>query len=75
LRSLDSLEVRGPCRVSRCKFQMRHGRLGPIEVAWGSSTLDGKGALLLAVKAEGADPTLTLHLHQSNSSDNGPGNE
>jgi hypothetical protein len=54
---------------------MRHGRLGPIEVAWGSSTLDGKGAMLLAVKAEGADPTLTLHLHQSNSSDNGPGNE
>jgi hypothetical protein len=68
LRPLDALEIRGPCRVSRCQFQMTRGRLGPIQLAWGSGVLDGKDAMLLAVKAEGAEPTLTLHIQ-------GPGKE
>jgi hypothetical protein len=64
LRSLDTLEISGSCRIARCQFNMTYGHLGPVQVAWGSGLLDGRDAMVLAVKAEGTVPTLTLHLNK-----------
>jgi hypothetical protein len=61
-RALEKLEIRGTCRIARAHFNMAHGNLGPVRVAWGASTLGDKDAMILAVKEEGAEPTLTLHL-------------
>ncbi|HYT69212.1 MAG TPA: restriction endonuclease [Vicinamibacterales bacterium] len=65
LRTLDKLEIHGTCRVSpRAQFQMQHGALGDVPVTWGTGMLDGKDAMVIAVKQEGAEPTLTLHLDE-----------
>jgi hypothetical protein len=62
LRPLDELHITGKCRVRRARFDLTHGSLGPVRVAWGSSVLDGRRAMLVAMKREGAEPTVTLHL-------------
>lgn len=63
--ALERLEIHGTCRVSpRAQFHMRHGALGNVTVAWGSGVLDGKDAIVLALKQEGTESTLTLHLDE-----------
>ncbi len=65
MRTLDKLVIHGSCQVSpRAQFQMQQGVLGTVGVTWGSGMLDGKNAMVLAVKQEGTEPTLTLHLNE-----------
>ena len=64
LRPIDTVEIYGACRLRQARFKLTHGALGPVRVAWGSSVLDGREAMMVAVTPEGAAPTLTLHLEE-----------
>jgi hypothetical protein len=64
LRRMVKLEVRADLRVRRAKFQLAHGALGNVKVAWGASVLDGRKAMVVAVQQDGAESTVTLHVEK-----------
>jgi len=62
LRPIDRLVIHGRCRVAKGRVRMQHGVLGTVRVAWGTTVLRGRDAMLLAVQQESGAPTVTLHL-------------
>ncbi len=64
LRQLDELIITGRCRVAKSRVAIQQGSLGPIRVAWGSTRLAERHAMVVALESEGLTPSLTLHLSQ-----------
>lgn len=62
---IERLQVTGACRISVCEFHLRHAALGSGQVAWGTSELDGKSAMLVAVGPSVSAPRLTLDLRMT----------
>jgi hypothetical protein len=75
LRAVDRLEITGTCRIARSQFQLSRGTLGSLTVAWGTSVLDGKDAMVLAIKTAGGESSLTLHLDKPSTAAPNPGKE
>ena len=59
---IGSLEILGGCRVSVGEFRMRQGRLGPMQVSWGTADLDGKSAMAVMSVDDREQVHLTLDL-------------
>ncbi|TAN25032.1 MAG: hypothetical protein EPN31_16220 [Castellaniella sp.] len=63
LRAVSKIRVVGPCAVEIGRFDLRHGRMGSIEVAWGKTKISGRDAM--AVTTLGADGKQILSINFS----------
>lgn len=63
LRSIERIRVIAKCKVTVEEFPLRHGVLEGLRVAWGTGTVLGQPALLVATVAAAAEAgRITLHL-------------
>lgn len=53
LRVASKVRVVGPCSVVVDRFDLSHGKVGSVHVAWGKGTVDGRDAMAVATR----DPT------------------
>lgn len=62
LRAIERFRVVASCRVTVDEFPLRHGVLAGVRVAWGTGTILGKPAMVVATgdRAESAKVTLQL---------------
>jgi len=78
LRGIEYIEVSGPCEFRIAEFGLRRGRLGDVQVVWGTTTLldrkqivvatrDASGRNRITLMVEGSAPS-TLDLVQDSSS-------
>jgi hypothetical protein len=60
LRRIELVKTIGGMNFDIAQFQIQHGKLGDITVAWGSGLLKGQEAFLVASKEEKAEMKLSL---------------
>lgn len=65
LRVVHKVRVTGPCTVEIGRFDLRHGRVGNVEVAWGKAIVDGKDAIAVATKDSSGKHTLSINFKGS----------
>jgi hypothetical protein len=61
LRVVHKVRISGPCRVEIGRFDLRHGRVNNLEVAWGKAVVDGKDAMAVATKDSSGKHTLSIN--------------
>jgi hypothetical protein len=50
LRQVESVEISGPCEMKITRFGVRSGKLGDVEVVWGTTELFGNNAMFVATR-------------------------
>lgn len=61
LRVITKIRVVGSCDFEIGRFDLRHGRLGSIEVAWGKAKFSGRDAMAVATLAANGKQTLSIN--------------
>lgn len=49
-REIESISIKGPCRLQIAQFGMRRGKLSDIYLAWGKTEILGQEAILVVTK-------------------------
>lgn len=62
LRKIASLRVQGSCKFYISKFPMEHGKLGEIEVSWGTSEIGGRDAMIVVSPDESGGPKISVSI-------------
>jgi hypothetical protein len=60
LRTIGRVRVVGKCRVTIDEFPLRHGPLEGLRVAWGTGSLLGRAAMLVATRASEQEARISL---------------
>jgi hypothetical protein len=50
LREITSLKITGPCRFQTAPFGLRRGKFGDVHLAWGTTSIFGRNALVVATR-------------------------
>lgn len=65
LRIATEIRVTGPCVVEIGRFDLRHGRVGNVEVAWGKTMVSGRDAMAVATRDPEGRQTLSINFKGS----------
>lgn len=61
LRVVTKVRMVGLCAVEIGRFDLRHGRLGSVEVSWGKATVEGRDAMAVTTKDPTGKQTLSIN--------------
>jgi len=65
LRPIDRLFIHGACEIGKGRVRLQFGELGTVRVAWGSTVLRGRDAMVVAAQEHSAATALRLHISES----------
>ncbi|MCR5886112.1 hypothetical protein LRS03_25965 [Rhizobacter sp. J219] len=61
LRLVTKIRMVGPCSVEIGRFDLRHGRIGNVEVSWGKAIVEGKDAMAVATRDSTGKKILSIN--------------
>jgi hypothetical protein len=65
LRVATKVRIVGPCSVEIGRFDLSHGRVGSVEVAWGKALVGGRDAMAVATRDTTGKETLSVNFKGS----------
>jgi len=62
IRPIESIKITGICNFDITELTLQHGKIGNVNVAWGTISLEGENALLVVSKQPENNETATISI-------------